>query len=128
MPEDIGNWPPAIAVMVILAFCFQQFLKFQAGKTGVLPETELANLNSTMKAIGESMDTQSKALAKIVGIVAPIETVAKETHDLHIWHDAEDPATGQKRWWGDPREREQIKEMHGWMADERARRKESSGG
>lgn len=34
-------------------------------------------------------------------------------HDLHAWHDEEDPATGLKKWYAHPAQAQYVKEMVG---------------
>lgn len=34
-------------------------------------------------------------------------------HDLHEWHDEEDPATGLKKWYAHPAQAQYVKEMVG---------------
>ncbi len=104
MFDDLGNWPPALATMALLIVGMKVvfgFLEKRAGN-GALPATELATLNATLGAIGDTMRDQSKLL----------KTIAKESRDLWAWHEDTDPDTGLKRWQNPPGQARMIREIH----------------
>lgn len=107
---DIGTWPPVVAVLGIVAYAFTSYLKFAAQKrqgTVELPQEHLRALAAAMKALQVSSELQSQAMQKVL----------EETHDLWGWHNVEDPATGQKRWYNDPAMRKQVSEIHRWTLE-----------
>ncbi len=111
MFEHIGTWPPAIAMLAILVYGLKVILDFLLSRSnrGTLPRAELTQLNVTMKSV-----------------VVAMTKISEQTHDLHSWHDADDP-DGRKRWWSDPKVKEQVGDLHKWGLAEKLRRNASSG-
>lgn len=110
--QAVGSWPPVILALAIVAHAFTSYLKFLSQKRQgavELPQEHLQALASALTALQVSSELQSQAMLKLV----------EETHDLWTWHNTDDPATGQKRWFSDPAMRKQLAEIHRWTLERR---------
>ncbi len=105
MPEDIGSWPPAIAIAALAVIALKFVLDFISKRgTPGLHVTEVSHLNATLDSVREAMDAQTHVLTEM----------GERTRDLHGWHDEVDADTGLKRWMVPPGMVRKISDIHGW--------------
>lgn len=117
MPEDLGTWQPAVAVLAIVAYAFNAYLKYLTNKDSTgLRDSDIVKLGSTLTAVQVAIERQTESMEKLTEATSKLTI---ETRDLWNWHKAEDPTTGQKRWYNDPLQKVMVAEMHTWMQADR---------